>query len=191
MNIFFTSNCPVECAKYLDDKRIVKMCLETAQMLSTALYETNSEIFTKHEFTSIKSKKVKEALYYNGIKIPLPTHKNHPSNVWARQSQDNFMWLCQHFKALLTEYTNRYNKIHKCSVLYDVFIENKHVFSSKTLTPFVNCAANAEHKLNFKHMDNVHDAYKEYLKKRWKTDKRIPTFYKKPLTHSVKYSRII
>jgi hypothetical protein len=35
MNIFATSPCPIESAKYLDDKRKIKMLLESAQLLAT------------------------------------------------------------------------------------------------------------------------------------------------------------
>ena len=42
------------------------------------------------------------------------THINHPSAVWCRQSVENYNWLVDHFFALMTEYTYRYNKQHKC-----------------------------------------------------------------------------
>jgi len=38
MNIFVTSNCPKLSAQALDNKRVVKMVLETAQLLSTAIF---------------------------------------------------------------------------------------------------------------------------------------------------------
>jgi malate/lactate dehydrogenase len=38
MNIFATSPCPIQSAKALDDKRIVKMCSESLQLLVTALH---------------------------------------------------------------------------------------------------------------------------------------------------------
>lgn len=42
MNIFATDISPVACAKALNDKRVVKMVLETAQMLSTAVHMHNA-----------------------------------------------------------------------------------------------------------------------------------------------------
>jgi len=36
MNIFYFSDCPIESAQAQPDKMLVKMPLETAQMLSTA-----------------------------------------------------------------------------------------------------------------------------------------------------------
>ena len=39
-------------------------------------------------------------------------HKNHPSTIWVRSSEDNYDWLWQHMCALMKEYTYRYGKIH-------------------------------------------------------------------------------
>lgn len=38
MNIFATSSNPRDCAQSLDDKRLVKMTLETTQILSTVMH---------------------------------------------------------------------------------------------------------------------------------------------------------
>lgn len=94
MNIFYTDACPFKAAEGQPDKMLVKMVLETAQMLSTAHRETgNTEFADEH------------ALYK-------ATHKNHPSSVWARTSVDNYIWLYCHFNALCDEYTSRYGKVH-------------------------------------------------------------------------------
>ncbi len=90
MNIFALSMDVKEAAEYHVDKHVVKMPLETAQMLCTNL---------------------------NLISIETPylsVHKNHPCTIWARQSQHNFLWLCDLGEALCAEYTFRYKKIHKC-----------------------------------------------------------------------------
>jgi len=137
MNIFATDPCPIKCAQYLDDKRVVKMCLETAQILSTVCGE--------------------------GYR---PTHKNHPVVKWAK---DNYGWTLEHFMALSNEYYLRYGKIHKCNSLLKTFIDNR----IETLgTPFVNCTT-------YKHIPDVHMAYKLYLNDKWDTDKREPTWYRR------------
>lgn len=91
MNIFYLDRDPVVAAKYQCDKHVVKMILETAQLLSTA-----HRCFGNED----------EMLY----KI---THKNHPSAIWVRESSSNYKWLYEHFVALCDEYTYRYDKIHK------------------------------------------------------------------------------
>lgn len=158
MNIFVTSSCPIESAKFLDDKRVVKMCLESAQMLSTALAERG----------------VVDSRLYK------PTHKNHPCNVWTRETRGNFFWLFRHFQALLAEYSRRYGKLHASSRLVIPFIELMHSIPEGELTAFVNCAANKEHGLDYKSMPCVFGAYKGYLLDRWERDMRTPTWYGQP-----------
>lgn len=153
MNIFFTSDSPVHCAEYLDDKRVVKMCLETAQMLCTAINES-------------------------GNKAPYKsTHKNHPSCKWVRESQANFEWTRKHFVALCWEYKKRYGKIHKS---FKVIIDEINSFKDLPdigLTPIPNCAANKEKGLCYKDIPDTILAYKMYLNDRWDTDTRTPTWY--------------
>jgi len=153
MNIFITSKCPKECAKFIDDKRVVKMCLETAQMLCTAVNEMGGNAPYKS------------------------THKNHPCNIWARLTRSNWLWLWNHGKALCKEYTYRYGKKHKCEDILDNIIQLSYYIPIGVLTEFPNCAANKSLGISYKHLETTL-AYKMYLKDRWASDKRIPTRYK-------------
>lgn len=153
MNIFVTTDCPVLAAKYLDDKRVVKMVLESAQMLCTAITEHGGDAPYK------------------------PTHKNHPCNVWARKTRANYNWLLEHFIALSDEYTNRYNKVHKSFNLLPQLKSGALVIPEGDLTPFANCAAHADLGISYKHVKDTHTAYQLYLNDRWDTDKRTPTWY--------------
>jgi hypothetical protein len=94
MNLFTVSTCPVTCARQLPDKLVVKMILETAQLLSTAHHEVMGTT---------------EAY---GVPLYKPTHKNHPCAVWVRASRNNYHWAFDHFVALCEEYTRRYGKVH-------------------------------------------------------------------------------
>lgn len=154
MNIFATDNNPIQSAIYLDDKRVIKMALESTQMLSTAINEC-------------------------GGKAPYKsTHKNHPANVWTRQTRQNFDWLLAHAKALSTEYTYRYGKIHKClGILSNIEEQNLNLLvPNGSLTTFANCAAHKGKEISFKHIADVTEAYKQYLNLRWETDVRKPTW---------------
>ena len=148
MNIFFSSLDPVACARFLDNKRAVKMPLETAQMLSTAVRSTGLEV---------------------GYKA---THANHPSNVWARASKQNFLWLCEHGLALCAEYTRRYGKVHKSEAIIKDMIQHADRFESVGLTTLPNCAANKEQGLDFKSEPCIHTAYRKYLSARFLNDKK-------------------
>lgn len=100
MNIFYVDSNPVIAAQSLVDSHVVKMVLESFQLLSTAHH-----ILDKEEAPA--------AIY----KV---THKNHPSAIWCRTTNNNYNWLYVHALALLDEYTFRYEKIHKTSRLCEL-----------------------------------------------------------------------
>ena len=101
MNIFYLSEDPDECARWMVDKHVVKMILETAQLLSTAHRVLDGD----PDDGRLHDKLTNELLYKR-------THKNHPSAIWARESDGNYRWLYRHLLALLKEYTFRYGKHH-------------------------------------------------------------------------------
>ena len=90
MNIFYLDVDPYEAARMQCDRHVVKMILETAQLLSTAHHELDGE-----------------SPAYK------PTHKNHPSAVWVRSSYAAYRWAWNHLRALGLEYQRRYGKVHK------------------------------------------------------------------------------
>ena len=90
MNIFYLDRDPTEAARLQCDRHVVKMILETAQLLSTAHNELDGE----------------QVAYKS-------THKNHPSAIWVRESLDNYEWALYHLHALGREYERRYSKVHR------------------------------------------------------------------------------
>ena len=104
MNIFVTDPSPVASAQVLPDKHIVKMPLETCQMLSivaSSKWGRGFGTLPKLDGTPYKTEK--------------GAFRNHPCTVWA---QDNYTWLILHGLALCYEYTHRYGKKHSCCLLY-------------------------------------------------------------------------
>ena len=90
MNIFYLDEDPKLAAIYQYNKHVVKMILESAQMLCTAHH-----------------------VHGNPDDVPYKqTHLNHPSTIWARQSGQNYAWLYHHMMALGEEYYVRYGKKH-------------------------------------------------------------------------------
>lgn len=55
MNIFYLSNDPNKAATYMYNKHVVKMILETAQLLCTAHHELGSNIEIPYKPTHKKS----------------------------------------------------------------------------------------------------------------------------------------
>ena len=100
MNIFYLHEDPIEISEMMCDKHNVKMILESAQMLSTA-----HRILDGDE-------------YANEHELYKATHKNHPSSVWTRKTDENYYWHFDLFKAMLGEYMFRYGKLHKCMDLF-------------------------------------------------------------------------
>jgi hypothetical protein len=91
MNIFVLDTQIDKCARYHCDQHVVKMILESVQLLCTAL---NKKGFA----TPYKS-----------------THQNHPCVLWVEESYSNFVWLQKLTIALNKEYQYRYKtgKSHK------------------------------------------------------------------------------
>ena len=87
MNIFVLSEDPIEAANMMCDRHVLKMILESGQMLCAA-----------HEPGTAPWKR---------------THYNHPCTVWTRASTENYKWLAVHGLELCAEYTKRYGKRHK------------------------------------------------------------------------------
>ena len=94
MNIFYLDKSPSIAAEMHCDKHVVKMILETAQMLSTA-----HRVLDGDE-------------YADAMGLYKLAHKNHPSTIWTRASMDQYLWLYDLFHYLLKEYTFRYGKRH-------------------------------------------------------------------------------
>lgn len=152
MNIFVTDPCPKKSAQALDDKRVIKMILETAQILSTVI-------------------RGRDAVYADANSLYRPTHTGHPCVKWAGQSKGNYVWLLDHMKALLDEYTSRFGKEHKSGSLLHALANYADSMPSPEMTHFVNCT-------DFKHIPNVYDAYKQALSSKWVKDKIVPRWTK-------------
>ena len=93
MNIFILHLDPKTCAEMHCDKHVIKMILETCQMLCAVWHITDPD----------------HSVYEPKYKL---AHKNHPCTVWARASLSNYNWLCQLGLELCKEYTFRYGKTH-------------------------------------------------------------------------------
>ena len=106
MNIFVLSEDPVLAAKMQCDKHVVKMIVESAQMLCAV-----------HRLLDGDKVRDPDILYRT-------CHANHPCTVWARKTTGNYWWLYQHFIALCDEYTHRYGKVHKTDSLLRNVVSN-------------------------------------------------------------------
>ena len=100
MNIFYLDKRPDDCAEMHCDKHVVKMILESAQMLSTA-----------HRVLD------EDDAHPDLYKI---AHKNHPSTIWTRSSKQHYDWLFRLFRMLSAEYSIRFGLINDSRDVFKV-----------------------------------------------------------------------
>ena len=116
MNIFYLDKDPVAAAQMSCDKHVVKMILESAQMLCSAKRVLDGIEYT--DFTKngrkirrwrLENSNLEQTIYKAGW-------LGHPSTQWVMASAYNYIWLYKHMMALNEEYKLRYNhtKDHLC-----------------------------------------------------------------------------
>lgn len=117
MNIFYLHHDTRKCAEMHNDKHVVKMILEYAQLLSTAhrVIDGTPTIdrggATGRQRTTYILPDSRDTMLYRA------THINHPSAIWVRRRESHYRWLFNMWIALMDEYTYRYGKIHASSRL--------------------------------------------------------------------------
>lgn len=116
MNIFVLNESPVLAAQEQCDKHVVKMIVESAQMLSTAHRMLDGQVSrqpSKSGKTMIKyyDHPTLDSTLYKAV------HHHHPCTVWTMESVCNYIWHYKHFVALCDEYMYRYGKRHLTDTL--------------------------------------------------------------------------
>lgn len=113
MNIFILDKNPTVAAQLQCDKHVVKMILESAQMLSTAHRLLDGRMVLGKSKTGRAAKTwvlddpVRDTVLYKAV------HINHPCTIWTMESRANYDWHFEHYTALHNEYQYRYGKTHK------------------------------------------------------------------------------
>lgn len=157
MNIFVLDRDIDKCARYHCDKHVVKMILESAQILCSACYLA-------------------------GEKAPYaPTHLHHPCVKWAAQSRENWCWLKRLAKALNDEYQYRYQHLHAHKAYRAIRRLTPPNLPRLGLTPFVQAMPK-----QYQNPDDPVSAYRAFYaaeKSRFAswTRRRVPAWYRKLL----------
>ena len=152
MNIYYLHENPVTAAEMSCYKHVVKMILETAQLLCGAHWVTGSEAPYKL------------------------SHKNHPCSIWVRESLSNYLYLCDLGLELCKEYTYRYGRTHKSQQIIEWCLDKKLNIKDKGFTEPPKAMPN-ECKL-----ESVIDSYRNYYIKekksfaKWK-NREIPNWF--------------
>ncbi len=147
----------VESAKSQDNYRVVKMILESCQMLCTNLNH----------------------LYGEQVAPYRSCHLNHPSTKWARESSANFLSLVEHTEAMLVEYKLRFNnRTHKCEAVLKRCMElfDKDLFDKHDPTP-LPLAMPDEYK-----SENIVESYRKFYASKPRVrypENKVPLWFKK------------
>jgi hypothetical protein len=115
MNIFYINADPIVAAQQLADDHIRKMQIESAQMCSTAHWESGSQAPYKR------------------------AHVNHPSTKWVRESIQHYRWLINHGLEICSEFTKRYGKHHKTQDVLEWLRDNEPSLNNNGFTPPPQC----------------------------------------------------
>lgn len=135
MNIFVLDEDPLTSAYYQCDKHIVKMVLESAQMLCTA-----------HRLWGNCDPRLYQVAY-----------QNHPCTKWTRLSKDNYEWHSLHWLGLCEQYQHRYNRVHGCyERLSDVIVNAPRFIPNVGFTDHPICMPD-EYKTN-----SIVDSYRSF-----------------------------
>ncbi len=151
MNIFLVSYDHRTCARALDDVRLNKMMLETAQILCTVL-----NLDAEKQVTQYRN-----------------SHAGNKHVLWARENPHHWSWLWQLGMAYGEEIIHRFGRKHASHLVVEGLTFNWPWLCKPGDRPkhWVNGAARESLNLDFTHLP-VREAYREYLIARWKLSKK-------------------
>ena len=132
MNIFVLSRDPKDAAQQHCDKHVIKMILETTQLLYMCLAFFDEDKWRETIETQLLNNQTLNEMNNNGQKVNFNSYKagkghmNHPCSKWLRESKSNYLWLCNLGLELCKEKIHRWpkNKQHSCLGHIEVLLEN-------------------------------------------------------------------
>ena len=149
MQIFVTSRDPKLSALrlYSQTNRALKMITETQQILAAVIDVHGWE----HKLLKVDGKPYKSP----------KSRINHPVVVWARGRDSHMSWLIDHLEALYVLYDgDKFKNVQKNIDILRQFYYAE--YSSEDIT-FLNFAKADDKGLDFRHIDNVFEAYDQFL----------------------------
>ena len=178
MNIFILDYDPVIAAQSQCDKHVVKMIVESAQMLSTAHRMMDGIIASlpsKSGKRMVKHYRLhdhREDLLYKAV------HYNHPCTIWTQENRANYLWHYRHFVALCKEYTHRYGKIHQSYHKLGHSLEDfpRNLDQSNTMTPFKLAMGQSPESIQ----DNPVESYRHFYQTKQRKFKMVWSKRKTP-----------
>ena len=187
MNIFVLDEDPKVAARMQCDKHVVKMIVESAQMLCTTHRyldgkewidrSKNGRKITRWDHWTDYADSCYRPMLYKSVML------NHPCTIWTCKSLENYDWHVEHALELCAEYDRRYRRIHATEKIlrwckkYSPKNSNKRQLS-KGLTPFAQAMPD-----HYKVSGDAVQAYRNYYigdKARfakWKEPSLVPEWF--------------
>jgi hypothetical protein len=175
MNIFFLDEDPKKAAQKQIDKHVVKMIVESTQMLQTAY---SLERLAMNDCPKNQNGNNRTHGYYN-----------HPCSIWVRSSKSNFEWLLDHAIDLYYEKKYRFGGDHFSHSFILWSVRNKPYIDDLGLTTPALAFKNYPHLRDY---SNPVESYQKFYAQdkrrdnagRWMakyTKREIPAFWGKYL----------
>ncbi len=124
MNIFYLSHDPIESARWHCDKHVLKMPIESLQLMFSVHWKVAGVRKTSEK--EILGERWREV--FPGLPRETPYgigYQNHGCAKWALSSADNYRWLSRLAQELLLEYERRWSgREHVCKPLARWAAEN-------------------------------------------------------------------
>ena len=148
MNIFVLDKDPQIAAQMMCDKHVVKMIVESAQMLSTAHRVLEGTEWTDYAKNGRRIKRWKSPYKLMEDLLYKASFVGHPCTQWVMKNDKNYYWLTEH----------RYGKVHKTDDMISLIRYRKpqNIPIADSITPFAQ-AMPEEYK-----NDNAVEAYRAY-----------------------------
>tara|TARA_R110001583_G_scaffold28240_2_gene100467 strand:+ start:3154 stop:3705 length:552 start_codon:yes stop_codon:yes gene_type:complete len=158
VNIFVLDENPQVAAQMMCDKHVVKMIVESGQMLSTAHRVLDGTEWTDYSKNGRRIKRWKSPYKLMEDILYKASFVGHPCTKWVMENNKNYYWLVEHAYELCREYTRRYGKVHKTDDMLSLIRYRKpiNIPIADSITPFAQAMPD-----EYKNEDAV-KAYRAY-----------------------------
>ena len=189
MNIFVLDESPQIAARDMCDKHVVKMIVESAQMLSTAHRMLDG---TKYTGKTKKGRNIKRWLHPNSNlekTLYLACHTGHPSTLWVMENAYNYHWLYKHMIALNDQFKLRYGHVKDHStitLLKEILMYPPKNISLNKLPTDPTPAMPDDCKIPGDVVGSYRKYYIEHKRSfaSWKSPGKMPTWYSEGIQHA-------
>ena len=189
MNIFYVHKDPIIAATMLIDKHVVKMIVESAQMLSTAHRMIDGTQYTGKTKTGRNIKRWRHPNSNMDNVLYKACHTGHPSTLWVMENAYNYHWLYKHMIALNDQFKLRYGHVKDHStntLLKEILMYPPKNISLNKLPTDPTPAMPDDCKIPGDVVGSYRKYYIEHKRSfaSWKSPGKMPTWYSEGIEHA-------